>query len=115
MDAPRRAAHHQALATGLGRTFHEASTKLPQAHATGLGRACTQIYAAGGVRGFFAGLFPRSVSLAGGDDDVCVRVCVLYTSVFIDLHRFIMHTHTHTGSLFVLPFSIETLQPALRV
>lgn len=50
-----------------------------QAHAVGLGRACREIRASAGLRGFWGGLLPRTVSLS--------------------------------GSLFIMPFAIETLQP----
>ena len=53
-----------------------------QAHAAGLGCAVRAIYEArGGMRGFFHGLLPRTLSLS--------------------------------GSLFIVPFTIELLQPLL--
>ncbi len=50
-----------------------------QAHAVGLRTACGEIWRAGGIRRFWGGLLPRSISLS--------------------------------GSLFIMPFAIETLQP----
>lgn len=53
-----------------------------QAHAVSLPDACRAIHAAAGARGFWAGLLPRTGSLA--------------------------------GSLFVMPFAVESLQPVLE-
>ena len=53
-----------------------------QAHQVSLSSACQRIAAAGGAAGFFGGLIPRTLSLA--------------------------------GSLFVMPFTVETLQPMVE-